>query len=301
MSKPARFLSNLMQEQNAYRESGQAIEDLFRERYTSDSLLEFIDMDEGGEIRTKQSGWGALYLVVSGGIKVEVHGVTRDRVTQGGCVVIPNGRGHRVLACEQSRVFRNRVSNNAHLLPGMLPPVIFLTSREVQDTECLPQLLQSLQQLECREGPIEQMMKCRLAEVLAMTLLLRVLEHVDAPIEELMEEGFDGRIKSAITAIHRDPDRPWTVESLAREVNLSRSSFASRFRNVVGEAPMQYVTRIRINLASSYLQSLDWSISDIAQEVGYKSEGAFIHAFKRQMNTSPGRFRRLTRAQNTSM
>ena len=51
----------------------------------------------------------------------------------------------------------------------------------------------------------------------------------------------------------------------------------------------------------AYLQSLDWSISDIAQEVGYKSEGAFIHAFKRQMNTSPGRFRRLTRAQNTSM
>jgi len=314
---PERFLSKLMQEQAAYQENPAHLQGVFSDRYTADLSLDTIALDKQLHYRVEQSGWGALYYVLSGRCEVEITNCAPKRLAKGELLAVPSGRAHQISAigahgptvdeaqlspaspelAAGAVVFRNRVSNNAHLLPGILPPYVYLDRDNVAATAGLTGVLKLLQELADRDDPILHLVKCRLADVLAMLLLSSVLQKMDAPFEELLEEGFDGRIKAAITAIHQDPSRHWSVESLAREVHLSRSSFAERFRAVTGESPMHYVTRVRINLASSYLQSLEWSVSDIAQEVGYRSEGAFINAFKRQMHTSPGKFRRAVRVQ----
>jgi AraC-like DNA-binding protein len=86
---------------------------------------------------------------------------------------------------------------------------------------------------------------------------------------------------------------PWTVASLACTSGMSRSGFAARFNDLVGEPPLCYVTRWRMRRAAKLLLDQgDSSIADIANQVGYESEAAFGVVFKRQFNSPPARWRR---------
>jgi AraC-like DNA-binding protein len=96
----------------------------------------------------------------------------------------------------------------------------------------------------------------------------------------------------AIASIHNDPCYPWTLESLAERIGLSRSVFALRFREIVGATPMEYLTRWRMLLAADRLKSSSDGISAIANSLGYESESAFGKAFRRVMGCSPRQYAR---------
>src|SRR5207245_9490611 len=108
----------------------------------------------------------------------------------------------------------------------------------------------------------------------------------------------DAAIGKALVAVHNRLDHPWTVESMARESAMSRSAFTARFAGLVGEAPMSYVSRWRLNRASLWLRSSDAKIKEAAQRVGYESEAALSRAFKRCFSLSPGAYRRHCAASN---
>jgi len=101
----------------------------------------------------------------------------------------------------------------------------------------------------------------------------------------------DPRIGAAIQAIHADPARAWTVQCLAKVAGLSRSTFALRFKQKSGVSPLAYVLRWRMQLAAGWLKNTDTSVSRIAQKLGYDSDSAFSHAFKRVMARSPREYR----------
>ena len=103
-----------------------------------------------------------------------------------------------------------------------------------------------------------------------------------------LREPFVGR---ALEALHRSPATDWTLESLAREVGLSRSALAERFTQYVGMPPMQYLTQWRMQLAATHLLSGRAGIAEVAERVGYASEAAFSRAFKRAVGRSPGDWR----------
>jgi AraC-like DNA-binding protein len=102
----------------------------------------------------------------------------------------------------------------------------------------------------------------------------------------------DPAVGAALHAIHRDPGRAWTVESLGANVGLSRAAFARRFTALVGQPPLAYLTWWRLTTAARLLHRSDAPLSTIAARVGYASEFAFAAAFKRQLGTPPGRYRR---------
>ena len=104
----------------------------------------------------------------------------------------------------------------------------------------------------------------------------------------------DKQIGHAIALVHRAPARPWTVESLANEVAMSRSASAARFTELVGEPAMHYVARWRMHLALTWLQAEDTSLAEMAHRLGYDSEAAFSRAFKRFLGFAPGAVRRTT-------
>lgn len=108
----------------------------------------------------------------------------------------------------------------------------------------------------------------------------------------------DPQIGRAISLIHREPGRPWTVDSLAHEVALSRSAFAARFTDLVGESPMAYVTRWRMQLARTWLSEAGTTVSEIATRLGYGSEAAFNRAFKRITGVPPGALKAVRRPDN---
>ncbi|UHH10151.1 AraC family transcriptional regulator [Luteimonas fraxinea] len=101
----------------------------------------------------------------------------------------------------------------------------------------------------------------------------------------------DPRIGAVIQAIHTDPARSWTVEELAKVAGVSRSTLALRFKQKAGIAPLEYVSRWRMQLATRSLKANHTTISSIAQKLGYDSDSAFSHAFKRIMKCSPREYR----------
>ncbi len=101
------------------------------------------------------------------------------------------------------------------------------------------------------------------------------------------------KLGRSMSRIHREPERPWTVETLAREAGMSRTVFADRFTSLVGMTPLAYVTHWRMERARREIRDTDLPLIDIAERIGYSSEAAFNRAFKRQFNQTPGQVRRL--------
>jgi AraC-like DNA-binding protein len=101
---------------------------------------------------------------------------------------------------------------------------------------------------------------------------------------------------STLSVMHARPAAPWTLEALAGEVHTSRATLARRFRAQVGEPPLTYLARWRMELAASRLRTSALPVAAIAREVGYTSEYAFNRAFTRIQGSSPGRYRRAARS-----
>jgi AraC-like DNA-binding protein len=97
--------------------------------------------------------------------------------------------------------------------------------------------------------------------------------------------------------LHRKPAEPWTIAALAREVGISRAVLAERFRRYMGEPPMSYLTRWRLQLGARMLKSSSRSVAEIAEDVGYESEASFNRAFKREFEVPPARYRANSRTQ----
>ncbi|MDV6012845.1 AraC family transcriptional regulator [Haloechinothrix sp. LS1_15] len=98
----------------------------------------------------------------------------------------------------------------------------------------------------------------------------------------------DPRIGTAISLIHRQPEKDWTVASLAAELAMSRSAFAARFTELAGQPVMHYITRRRMHLALSRLRDGTATVAELAHSLGYRSESAFSRAFKRVVGIPPG-------------
>jgi AraC-like DNA-binding protein len=136
----------------------------------------------------------------------------------------------------------------------------------------------------------------RLADVLFMQV---VRDYLDNNID-IAESGWlaalrDQQIGRALVLLHDKPHQPWTVTELADRVALSRSAFAARFTQLVGEPPLRYLTRLRLNVATARLRSDNGKLSVIAAAAGYDSVPAFAKAFKRHMGITPGEYRRSRR------
>lgn len=136
----------------------------------------------------------------------------------------------------------------------------------------------------------------RLAEVLFIQVLRRHLDEMPPGQGGWLAAMRDPVVGRALTLIHAAVERPWSLNELAREVNTSRSGLASRFTQLVGRAPMQYLAHWRMQVASNLLLGSNTKVAAIGLQVGYESEAAFSRAFKRATGSAPGAWRELRRA-----
>ena len=102
----------------------------------------------------------------------------------------------------------------------------------------------------------------------------------------------DKHLSKAIQAMHSGIDRSWSVESLAREARMSRSAFALKFKTVLGQTPLEYLTRWRMHKAGGMIRSNNTSFSEVASAIGYGSESSFSRVFRREMGVAPREYRR---------
>lgn len=102
----------------------------------------------------------------------------------------------------------------------------------------------------------------------------------------------DPKLVKALTSIHANPQKPWTVLQLSSEANMSRSAFSERFTRLVGTPPIDYLHRWRTSLAADYLRSSTQPISAIAQLLGYQSDRVLRRVFKKNLGVSPQKYRK---------
>ncbi|WP_445144092.1 AraC family transcriptional regulator [Dyella sp. Tek66A03] len=174
------------------------------------------------------------------------------------------------------------------LLADVLPPFIHVHG-SAPEARALRWILDQLV-LE-REGlPGSAFATAQLAHLLFVQALRAYLAAGGQLRASWLRAATDPRIAPALRLMHGEPGRTWRLEELARAAAMSRTSFASYFRTVAGEAPLTYLARWRMRLAEQVLRRGDAPVAALAQDLGYASESAFSHAFKRIVGLSPKRY-----------
>jgi AraC-like DNA-binding protein len=132
----------------------------------------------------------------------------------------------------------------------------------------------------------------KLSEALFIETLRRYVAMLPAAQTGWLAGVRDPDVGKALGLLHSQPGRAWTVRTLALSVGVSRAVLAERFRYFLGEPPISYLTRWRLQLAARLLTTTSRSVAEIGAQVGYYSEAAFNRAFKRAFRVPPARFRK---------
>ncbi len=269
----------------------------------------------------------SFHVVTAGHCWLEAEGEPPLYLGPGDLALVPHGEGHRLCSelgtpAPQADELRHELISDryallrhggggahtslvcgavrfdhpaAHHLIEVLPKLIHVESASSSHL-AMADWMQStlrLMALEAKElRPGGETVITRLADILVIQAIRSWIERDPAAQTGWLGALQDKHVGRAIALIHREPARPWTVASLASEVAMSRSGFAARFTELVGEPAMQYVTRWRMHVALTLLQEDDAPLGALASRLGYQSEAAFSRAFKRFMGYSPGAARR---------
>lgn len=140
--------------------------------------------------------------------------------------------------------------------------------------------------------PGQSVLLSKMAEVLFVETLRRYMEQLPAEQTGWLAGARDTVVGSALAHLHARPFQHWTIAELAEAAGASRSVLAERFALYLGEPPLAYLARWRLQLAARLLQTTRQSVLQIAAHVGYESEAAFNRAFKREFCMAPGQFRK---------
>lgn len=184
---------------------------------------------------------------------------------------------------------------NSHPLLSALPAVIHLRGGDLPQDAWLETTMQLMRHEAQASRPGAQAVVNRLVGVLLIQMVQRYF--AQHPQKAGVLAGMaDRHVGKSLELMHRSPQSPWSLESLARAVGLSRSAFASKFHRLVGQTPLHYLSMWRMQLARQLLAAGELSTAEIATQVGFESLAAFAKAFKRMTGKTPGTVRREERA-----
>ena len=207
----------------------------------------------------------------------------KDRVIRAG------GRGPVTRFVCGGMQFENGATNP---LLAVLPPLLHVKRKEIRGHSSLRLTVEHILSELDSGGSGAAEIVTRLADILFIQAVCWYFEkNADITKSGWLAAVRDQQIGRALAVLHGDPAEPWTIASLARRAALSRSAFASKFTELIGEPPLHYLTRLRIDAAALHLRSSDDKLSAIADAVGYESVTAFTRTFKRHMGITPGEYR----------
>ncbi|MEM6915058.1 MAG: AraC family transcriptional regulator [Verrucomicrobiota bacterium] len=179
----------------------------------------------------------------------------------------------------------------ARRMVGLLPKII-LMSASTPGNEWLRGSVQVMMEEARSLGPGGDAVITRFSDILVVQAIRHWLQTDPHAQTGWLGALQDPQIGRALALIHRDPTHPWTVESLAEAVGVSRSGLAARFADLVGETPMTYLRQWRFEVARNWLRDTDQTLAEIGEQLGYESEASFSRAFKKATGKTPGSVRR---------
>ncbi len=267
-----------------------------------------------------------IHILTAGHCWLEVPGHEPMHLQQGSLVLLPHGRGHRILSdktqsttplfdipvhhvSERYDIMRFGgtgplcratccVARFDHVagqeLIKHLPPVMVVNTWEETEGSWLQSTLRYMAR-EARDlKPGGETVITHLADILIIQAIRTWLNKAPHSDTGWLTALRDRQIGRALAMIHRNPEHNWTVDRLAKQVGMSRSGFSARFTELLGEPVMKYLTRWRMQTARLQLMKGSEPLIVLAEQLGYQSEAAFSRAFKRVFGVSPGSVRKET-------
>ena len=268
-----------------------------------------------------------FHVVTKGSCWIEFPNGDLEQIRSGDFALIPHGQGHVIADDPKSQTInifdleREMISPRYELLAhggggeptnlicgavsvkdpaaqrvvSLLPKMIVMQTNTPENDWLLGTIRMMMTEAE-RLKPGGDTIITRVSDILVVQAIRHWLEN-----DPLAKTGWlgalnDGQIGKAIALIHRHPTFPWSVDALAEKVGVSRSAFAKRFMDLVGEPPMQYVRKWRFQVAEGWLRDTDMPLAEIAEKLDYESEASFNRAFKKFTGRTPGAMRRKSRA-----
>ena len=255
---------------------------------------------------------GALHIIDQGALALQIDGDRHvERLGPGDAVLLPRGDPHHIrdagkranrLEPEPARwlcgTFTIGDPRASHLLAS-LPAVIILRGAGGPALEGLEVARRMLLIEMHTPSQGSAVMIARILDLLFIQILRASAAGADAE-SNWLAGALDPQIGPALSAIHRDPGKEWTVEQMARSCNLSRSAFAARFVDRVGTPPATYLAHVRLDAATRLLRDTSLPVTRVAESVGYTSEAAFSRAFRHRYDMPPARWRRDARAETST-
>ena len=264
------------------------------------------------------------HLVTEGSATVDVPGAAALRVGPGDVVVLPHDSPHTVHGDRSSAVVESsipleevlsgrpraiRLGGNGratHIICGFfgcekladrlflagLPPVFSVNLRTDDAGRWLENSVRHLLAQARSQRPGTAALLSKMAQVLFLETLRRYMDDLPPGAVGWLAGARDPVVGGALSLMHRDPGRAWTLAKLAAGAAASRSVLGERFMELLGEPPLTYLARWRLQLAARLLETTPKSALQIAIDVGYGSEPAFNRAFKREFGIPPARYRR---------
>jgi AraC family transcriptional activator of mtrCDE len=237
----------------------------------------------------------AFHVVAAGECWLRVDGAKPHRLRAGDIAMLPHGTAHELVheASLTTLVCGHFEYDHRGLHPFFrsLPTLIHIPANDAEQSSWLEAAGRLAAAESSSKNRGASAVVDRLAEALLLSTLRLYLEHERAP-QGFVAAAKDPQIGLALAEIHDQPQRDWTLAELAKTAGLSRTVFASRFRDLVGDTPMRYLSRWRMLTARDLLEEAHLSTAEVAERVGYRSEFAFAKAFKRAFGKGPGQYRR---------
>lgn len=172
-------------------------------------------------------------------------------------------------------------------LLGILPPFIKIHPDSEDSVSIVTSVAELLESESQSVSVGAEAVISRLADILVIAAMRQYLSGLDDSQTGWLTALEDVRIGQSLKLIHDQPDRHWSLAELATAVGMSRTSFATQFKKLVGNTPMVYLTEWRMSLAYSSLQLTKDTVLSIALDIGYQSEASFSRAFKKVIGKSP--------------
>jgi AraC family transcriptional regulator, alkane utilization regulator len=274
--------------------------------------------------RVSQRAVASFHIVTGGKCWLTVEGIDKPvLLTEGDLVILPHGHAHTMTDHPETPVTRleDLVSKQSggrdgvfysegqgavttlvcgglrledhttNPLFSILPPFLHVKSRHGQSNPWLQAIVQLVKAEASANQPAAETVITRLSEVLFIQAVRTYMGMVGDGKRGWFNALKDPQIGQALTLVQHQPEEPWTVESLACRVSLSRSAFSAKFKQLVGESPMQYVTRVRLTKAAALLRTNSATLVEVATSIGYDSEVAFSKVFRRYFGVAPGAYR----------
>ena len=174
---------------------------------------------------------------------------------------------------------------------GSLPPLIRVRASDGPLGSWVDASIKYAMHVFANQGLDSDPILKRLPELMIIECLCDFASKQNGVAEGWLAGLADPIVGRALACMHREPEHPWTLKDLAKRAATSRSVLDERFRQLLGRAPMSYLTAWRLQLASRRLRTSDATMAEVADSVGYASEASFSRAFKRHVGLSPSEWR----------